>query len=200
MTHFPLFLDLNDKDILIFGGGNFALQRIEKLMPFSPKITVISPSISEAIKSINGINILERDFEKNDLKTPPSFVIIAENEDKTACIYAECKKRHIPVNAVDMPKYCDIIFPSLISSKHLCIGISSGGISPTATVAFKEQIEKLIPQNIDEILEWMPLAREYIKSNVPTQCQRFALRELFKAALDKERPLDESEILDMQLF
>ena len=29
MTHFPLFFNLKDKDIIIFGGGHHALQKIK---------------------------------------------------------------------------------------------------------------------------------------------------------------------------
>ena len=50
MTHFPLFLDLKDKEILIFGGGEFALQRIKKLLPFSARLRLISEKICEEIR------------------------------------------------------------------------------------------------------------------------------------------------------
>lgn len=194
MTHFPLFFDLENKDILIFGGGAFALQRIHKLLPFSPRITVISETISEEIKSIRQIQYMERKFSPKDLNIAPVFVIIAEEEELTAQIYEECNKRHIPVNAVDMPKYCDIIFPSVLATDHLCVGISSGGISPTATVELKEQVGALIPTNIDEILEWMPHAKAYVKKNVMKEKQNQVLRIIFKQALIVNGSLEETEL------
>ena len=194
MTHFPLFFDLKDKKELIFGGGAFTLQRIEKLKPFSPRITVISQKISDPIKQINGITWEERSFCEKDLDIAPAFVIIAEDKKTTATIYAECKKRQIPVNAVDMPEFCDIIFPSVVSTEHFCIGISSGGISPTATVEFKERIENMLPDNLDAILEWMLPLRDKINNTLPKEKRKSALRQLFNEALTQNRPLKKEEI------
>lgn len=91
MTHFPLFFDLKDKKVLIFGGGAFTLQRIEKLKPFSPRITVISQKISDPIKQINGITWEERSFCEKDLDIAPAFVIIAEDKKTTATIMPNAK-------------------------------------------------------------------------------------------------------------
>ena len=121
------------------------------------------------------------------------FVIIAEDEKTTAEIYAECNHRHIPVNAVDRLEYCDIIFPSVTASENLCIGISSGGLSPTATVEFKERFENQIPENTDEIIEWMPSVKAYVKQTVNASTQKQALREIFKEAIDKNRTLEKYE-------
>ena len=202
MTHFPLFLDLKDKEILIFGGGEFALQRIKKLLPFSARLHIISEKICEEIRQTENnetVILEERAFSESDLDRCPPFVIIAEDEEKTAKIYEACQKRHIPVNAVDQPKYCDIIFPSVVSTEHLCIGISSGGISPTATVEFKEKIERMIPENMDDILEWMGELRIYINANLPKEKRKRALREAFRKALERNRPLS-SEELQTEIF
>lgn len=197
MTHFPLFLDLKDKEILIFGGGEFALQRIKKLLPFSARLRVISEQISEEIRQMENnetVILEERAFAESDLDRCPPFVIIAEDEEKTAGIYEACRKRHIPVNAVDQPKYCDIIFPSVVSTEHLCIGISSGGISPTATVEFKERIEQMIPENMDGILEWMWELRNDINANLPKEKRKRALRRAFQKAVERNRPLTDEEL------
>ncbi|MBQ3489226.1 MAG: bifunctional precorrin-2 dehydrogenase/sirohydrochlorin ferrochelatase [Clostridia bacterium] len=202
MTHFPLFLDIKDKEILIFGGGEFALQRVKKLFPFSARLRVISEQICEAIHQLENsesVMLEERAFSENDLDRFPPFVIIAEDEEKTARIYKACQKRHIPVNAVDQPKYCDIIFPSVVSTEHLCIGISSGGISPTATVEFKERIEQMIPENMDGILEWMGELRNDINENLPKEKRKRALREAFRKAMERNRPLT-SEELQTEIF
>ena len=197
MTHFPLFLDIKDKEILIFGGGEFALQRVKKLLPFSARLHVISEHISAELHQMaNAENVIleKRAFSETDLERFPPFVIIAEDEEKTSRIYAACQKRHIPVNAVDQPKYCDIIFPSIVSTEHLCIGISSGGVSPTATVEFKERIEEMIPENIDDILEWMWELRNYINTNLPKEKRKRTLREAFRKAVEYNRPLTPEEL------
>ena len=49
MAYFPFYIDIENKKILVVGGGTVALRKIEKLMPFSPDITVVPylPTVRE---------------------------------------------------------------------------------------------------------------------------------------------------------
>ncbi len=46
---FPVFIDLQDRMIIVIGGGNIALRRIRTLLPFGGEITVISPDLHESL-------------------------------------------------------------------------------------------------------------------------------------------------------
>lgn len=194
MTYFPLFCDLAGRDILIFGSDSHAKDKIERLLPFEPRITVTDESIPEDIKNIEGIVTVEGPLDTSLLDSHPFLVITTLCEERTALIYEECQKRHIPVNAVDMPRWCDVIFPSVIAKEHLCIGISSGGISPTAAVEFKSRIERLIPDETDEILQWMPIAKARLKQRCEGAVLRAALRKALCLALERGEPLTDGEL------
>ena len=43
MPHFPMFVDLNGKNVLVVGGGAVALRKIQKLRPFGASISVVAP-------------------------------------------------------------------------------------------------------------------------------------------------------------
>ena len=49
MAYFPFFMDIENKPALIVGGGKVALRKIEKLLPFGCKITLVSPVVIEEI-------------------------------------------------------------------------------------------------------------------------------------------------------
>lgn len=75
---FPLFLNLESKDILVVGAGLVAFRKIEKLLEFKPKITVIAPRAIPEILSLHKkgiINFKKRKFKKSDLRgrLPPTF-------------------------------------------------------------------------------------------------------------------------------
>lgn len=193
MTHFPLFTDIGGKTVIIFGGGAHAEQRVEKLLPFSPRLVIISERISEKLKAEAAVECIERPFCERDLLLEPVFVVIAEDEERTALIYEACHRHNILVNAADRPSFCDIIFPSYIATEHLCVAISSGGISPTATVEYKKRIGEMIPDGIDDILLWMGEVRIFVNATLEPSRRRGALRALFCAALDLGRPLDDRE-------
>lgn len=194
MNFFPMFLNIKNREILICGGGKHAFEKIERLLPFSPFIRVISENISHQIRQFQGIIIEERQFLPDDLINDPAFVIAAEEYDENRRIAEQCRKRHIPVNVVDTPSLCDFIFPAIISTGQLCIGISTGGTSPTAAINLKQQISEIVPSNIDDILTWMISAREIVKGELPKEKQNKALQTIVKIAFSENRPLNDKEV------
>ena len=197
MNYFPMFFNLKDKVVLICGGGKHAIEKIERLMPFSPIIRVISESISPEIKEIEGLSIHERPFSQKDLECAPAFVVAAEEYCECKRISDICKKYNIPVNTVDIPTLCDFIFPSIIATEQLCIGISTGGASPTAAIKLKQQITELIPSSIDEILSWMLPARELVKKALPKDKQKRALQLIVQKAFSEDRVLEDEELTNI---
>lgn len=197
MIHFPMFVNLNNQPVLVIGGGMVALRKIEKLRPYGPHITVISPEIHPDIMRIPGLYLQKRPFEKNDLNDTLAMVIASSNDSQlNQRIAAICREKKIPVNVVDDPQKCSFLFPALIQKGDLSAGISTGGSCPTAAIYFKERFHELIPENMNEILEWLENKRIKIKKEIPQQAKRAGVfRRLFDACLDKQRPLTEEETL-----
>ena len=48
-TRFPLFIDLKDKPVIVFGGGKIATRRVETLLDFKARVIVVAPEVSERI-------------------------------------------------------------------------------------------------------------------------------------------------------
>lgn len=199
MNYFPMFMDISGCEILILGGGKHGLEKIERLQPFRPQFHVISEHISEeflaGIETMEGVTMERRRFSEQDLDNPPVFVIAAEDRKENERIAEICRRRHIPVNAVDMQDICDFIFPSMIVTEQLCIGISTGGASPAAAVELKKRVAEQIPDEMDEILLWMTEIRAFIRNRITDKKhQRVILRRIAEKAFDLERPLTEAEV------
>ena len=61
------FIDIKGKKGLVIGGGRIAEHKISKLLAYEPELTVVARKVSDSIKSIEGINIIEREFVNSDL-------------------------------------------------------------------------------------------------------------------------------------
>ena len=191
MAYFPFFVDLSQRSGLILGGGTVALRKIEKLLPFCPKLRVIAPCICPEIRSIPGLKLTEREFAPGDEQN--AFFVIAATDDPECNhrIADRCQAQNILVNVVDDAEYCSFLFPALVQKGNLTVGISTGGSSPTAAICLKEQIGEQIPECFDEILEFLHQQREVIKADVPDETIRSGLlRKLFYAAMQNGGPLD----------
>ena len=52
MSYFPAFIKFDDKRVLIVGGGNIALEKLEHLLNFSKNITLIAKEFNSEVKQI----------------------------------------------------------------------------------------------------------------------------------------------------
>lgn len=191
MGYFPFFVDVENQNCLVVGGGVVALRKIEKLLPFNPNITVVSPKVHKEILSIENINIIKRKFDFNDLKEK-SFVITA-TDDKTLNkeIYNSCEENNIPVNTVDDKDNCSFIFPALARNNGVTVAISTSGKSPIYAKYLRKKIESLI-QDSESIVDNLSKYREKIKNEISLEENRkVAFEKLLEYSLSNESITDD---------
>lgn len=191
MGYFPFFVDVGNQNCLVVGGGVVALRKIEKLLPFNPNITVVSPKVHKEILSIKNINIIKRKFDFNDLKEK-SFVITA-TDDKVLNkeIYNFCKENNIPVNTVDDKDNCSFIFPALARNNGVTVAISTSGKSPLYAKYLRKKIESLI-QDSESIVDNLSKYREKIKNEISLEENRkVAFEKLLEYSLSNESITDD---------
>ncbi len=191
MGYFPFFVDVENQNCLVVGGGVVALRKIEKLLPFNPNITVVSPKVHKEILSIKNINIIKRKFDFNDLKEK-SFVITA-TDDKVLNkeIYNSCKENNIPVNTVDDKDNCSFIFPALARNNGVTVAISTSGKSPIYAKYLRKKIESLI-QDSESIVDNLSKYREKIKNEISLEENRkVAFEKLLEYSLSNESITDD---------
>ncbi len=165
MAYFPAFLKLDNKKILIIGGGNIAYEKLIHLLDFTKDISIIANNFSNdmltEIKKKN-LNYKKRIYKTDDIKDFAIVVVAVDDIALQSEIYEESKKYNCLCNAVDSTKYCDFIFPSYIKKDDLTIAISTSGSSPAMAKHLKLYLQNLIPNGISEFLKEMKYLRETI--------------------------------------
>ena len=179
MALFPFFINIEGKEGLIIGTGKHAQEKIKRLKPYGPKLRVIA----------------EGEFSEKDLELYPAFAVVAgENVEENHKIANMCKEKRIPVNVVDDLEYCDFVFPSLISHGNLSVGICTGGASPATGVLLKRKMEDLIPDNMEEILDFLQSVRPIIAETLTDKKQRYTFYyRLSEMCMTENRALTEEE-------
>ncbi|MGP4973091.1 uroporphyrinogen-III C-methyltransferase [Psychrobacter alimentarius] len=171
MNTFPLFFKLEDRKVLIVGGGDVALRKADLLSRAGARITILAPHISDEIQALlsdDKHELLHENYNKAYMSD--ARVIIAATDDETLNhqIHADATELNIPVNVVDTPHLCDFIFPAIVDRNPIVIGISSNGKAPVLARLLRARLETLIPQGYGKLAKLAGEFRDDVKSKIPT--------------------------------
>ena len=198
MSYFPFFIEIKDQNCLVVGGGIVALRKIEKLLSFGVRITVVSPAFCPEIEEMKGITRICRTFEKSDVEGMLFVIGATDDEGVNGEISDLCKGRNIPVNIVDDPKKCTFFFPALVKQGEFVAGFSTGGGSPLAAQYIRQKVEGAVPVGFDKVVEVLSAVREQVKAEIPDIRKREKVfRQIFALALEKEGSITETEIREI---
>ena len=181
MAYFPFFMDISGGDGLIVGGGRVALRKIKKLLPYEPRLTVCAKALLPEIEAIPGLRLVREPFTPALIEGKLFVIAATDDNDLNSTIAALCREKRVPVNVVDDREKCTFLFPALVKRGSLSVGISTGGASPSGAVHWKREIDRLIPQDAGELLDYLDGLRETVKEAVPDEKRR---SEVFAALFD----------------
>lgn len=165
-TLFPVFLKLEHLNLLIVGGGNVALEKLEAVLKNSPRtpITLVAPEVKGEIWKLNearaNINVVRRKFWDADLEGHDIVLLATDDRSLHEKIIGLTKEKNILTNVADTPDLCDFYLGSVVKKGDLKIAISTNGKSPTLAKRIKEDLNAAIPESITELLSNMHSIRQ----------------------------------------
>jgi siroheme synthase-like protein len=168
---FPVFLKLEQLKLLIIGGGNIGLEKLQAVVKNAPATSIklvaiqISDAVREFVATYDTVTLEERAYQKADIEAA-DLVIAAVNDIKVAQQVREdtiaCEKL---VNVADKPELCDFYLGSVVKKGNLKIAISTNGKSPTIAKRLKETLNEAIPDEIDGVLDNMQALRNKLSGD-----------------------------------
>ncbi len=176
-------LNLQDKKIIIIGGGNEAQKRINSIIKQGCNITVISDSVNSHISKLAKAKkiILKKQKITNTKflsEFKPNLVITTTNDKKmNQKIINQAKKKKIISYSSDNPDDSDFSNPAIIDFENMIqIAIFTGGRSPVMSKKIKDRSEKLFKKIItkEDIaqIKIQEVTRKIAKETIPIQEQR----------------------------
>jgi len=176
-------LNLENKKIIVIGGGNEAEKRIKSLLNEKCEIIVISDSINEAISKLvktKQVKLKKQKIENmkfvSELK--PNLIITTTNDKKiNQKIINFSKKKKIIAYSSDNPEDSDFSNAAIIDfEKMIQIAIFTGGQSPVMSKKIKSKAENVLKKVIskEDIIQIkiQKISRKLAKEIIPTQLER----------------------------
>ena len=193
MNRFPLCINLEDKRFLIVGYGRIAKRKLKAISEFTSNIKIITKDPTEE-KLGKGIEIVNKCFDEKDIEGMDFVITATGSREQDEAIVAACKSRGIPVNAADDRDECDFFLPGIIKRGDLVVSVSTSGKSPAYSKHLREQIEDVIPDNIEKVLDIMGELRKSLPSKVESQVERSKIYNYVMSKLLSMDDLDKANV------
>ncbi len=187
MEFLPLFHNLRGARVLVVGGGEIALRKSRLLADSGAVLRVVAPEIGaevrELIERSCGEQIL-RGYTESDLNGCVLIIAATDDEPLNAQVSADARQRGVPVNVVDAPALCSVIFPAIVDRSPLVIAVSSGGDAPVLARLIRAKLETWIPPTYGHLAGLAARFRHQVKGLFPNVQQRRAFWEdVFQGAI-----------------
>lgn len=126
MLKFPIFIDLEQKRVLIYGGGAVALRRTETLLRYGAEVTVIAPEFREEFCNLP-VAIQHRPYQPGE--PMDAVLVLAATNDPAVnrTITNQARQAGILTNNASNHGDCDFYFPAVIQTDELSIGLTGTG-------------------------------------------------------------------------
>lgn len=164
------------------GGGPVAYRKAADLLKAGARVRVVAPHVTGGLKKLRQggrIRLDLRPYRKSDLRG--THLVYAATDDPVVNrrIFRDTRDRHILVNVVDAPAYCDFIMPAVLRKGRITIAVSTDGAAPFASVLVKKRIDKFMGHEYIELINTV--------INVRTRLLSMKKKGI---AIDIERALD----------
>ena len=175
MDYLPLFFDVGEKPVLVVGGGAIAARKLRLLRRAGAKVIVVSRELCSEIGDLvaaESVVHLATEFSPEHLQGAILVVAATDDQALNARVSELASALNVPVNVVDAPELCSVIFPSIVDRNPILIAISSSGVSPVLARILRRKIESTTPAAYGALARFAQRFRTSVKSAIVEENRR----------------------------
>ena len=149
---FPLFINLENKKVLVIGGGKVALKKIKKVLEYGADVTVVTANIKEqSILELKNLKIednkkIENNKDEIEKLVKDFFLVISATDDEqlNENIAQVCDSKEILINNASSKTKMNAMFGGIVKNSEFQIAISTSGKNCKRSRAMKSEIQKVL--------------------------------------------------------
>ena len=151
MRHFPIFLDLRGRRVVVAGGGEAALAKLRLLLKTEAKLTVFARDPAPEIVAWDAdrrLRLVRRAFGAGDALCATLAYAASEDATEDARVAALARADGAMVNLVDNLDASAFITPAIVDRDPVTVAIGTEGAAPVLARAIKADIEAALPASL----------------------------------------------------
>ena len=151
MRHFPVFLNVQNKRILVTGAGECAIAKLRLLLKTEATVVVYATDVDAQVESWAKAGLLEiirREIQQGDFYNTAMIYAAEDDEELDAVTASKAKKANVLFNIVDNLQESEFITPALVDRDPVTIAIGTEGTAPILARKIKVQIEDSLPNEL----------------------------------------------------
>lgn len=182
MKTFPMFLTMQNRHVVIAGGGEQATQKCRLMLKTEATITIVAPTLNAELRDLQRTGKIR--WQVGPI-TPEVFadtalVFIATGCRATdACLHMLAKSAGALVNVVDQPDLCDAITPSIVDRSPVVVAIGTEGTAPVLARQIKSRMEEILEPRLGDLAALSGRLRAQAAQRLGTRDRRDLWRWVF---------------------
>ena len=198
---YPLTVRVNEKRVVVIGGGKVAGFKIIPLLKQGADIVVISPELDANLVKLveeKKIRWYQREYEKSDIKS--AFLVVAASSDSILNEQvAEDAAENQLVNVITNPESGNVHFPAAIHRGLLNIAVSTGGASPKLAKKIRDEIANKYDETYESYLDFLYEVRVKLKDlQLEKRERNILLQEVLKSVYVQNERERESFLRELE--
>jgi len=148
MQHFPIFLAVAGRRIVVSGGGGAALSKLRLLLKTEAHLTVLAANAAPEIRDWaeqGKLKLIARAMEPGDALCAALFYGANEDAAEDARVARIAHRDGALVNIVDNLADSQFITPAIVDRDPVIVAIGTEGAAPVLARAIKKDIEERLP-------------------------------------------------------
>lgn len=190
--YYPLLMNLEGEPALVVGGGAIGARKAATLVEYGARVVLVARHAgpeARALAAEGRVHLEERPFRLEDLDAPRLVFAATADPALHETIKAECDRRRIPCNVVDVPPLCSFIVPSILRRGELMITISTDGMCPAYAKYQRQRMERCcFPEGAEAMLHAVAAARTELKGPLGKGLADEEKFELLRALAESDLP------------
>jgi siroheme synthase-like protein len=195
--YYPIAIRLDDRDVVVIGGGAVAERKVAKLLECGARVRVVTPEATDRLRAWAKDGALRLDLrpaETADIEAADLVFLASSDSATNGLLAAAARDQRIPVNRADAPEDCDFLVPATVERGPMTVAVISGGAAPALTQWVRRRIEEFLGDDMERAAAWfIPLRRRVLELQMDQAARAALLREILESgALDAAAAGDEA--------